>query len=64
MSRLLVAEAAPGVGAGGDHFDEFLDTRLLSESQPLGELTITYFKKHNDIPLPASGRQRDLAVSQ
>jgi 2',3'-cyclic-nucleotide 2'-phosphodiesterase (5'-nucleotidase family) len=52
------------IAGGGDHYDEFFDTRLLSESQPLGELTITYFKKHRDIPLPESGRQRDLAVSQ
>ena len=47
---------------GGDHYDEFLETELLRETEPLGELTIKYFRKHRDIPVPATGRQRDLAA--
>jgi len=51
------------IAGGGDHYDEFLDTRLLREARPLGELTIDYFRKHGNIATPASGRQRDLALS-
>jgi len=52
------------IARGGDHFDEFLATTLLRESENLGELMIAYFREHETIPLPASGRQRDLAASQ
>ena len=52
------------IAGGGDHYDEFLATRLLRESEPLGELTIAYFKQKGVIALPESGRQRDLAVQQ
>ncbi len=52
------------IAGGGDHFDEFLETTLLRETQPLGDMTIEYFRKHREIPTPASGRQRDLARSQ
>jgi 2',3'-cyclic-nucleotide 2'-phosphodiesterase (5'-nucleotidase family) len=57
--------AVPAIIArGGDHFDEFLETRLLRESENLGELTIAYFRKYKNIPVPAAGRQRDLASDQ
>ncbi len=51
------------IAGGGDHYDEFLETRLLRESRPLGELTIEYFRKHEVVPIPPSGRQRDIAAS-
>lgn len=50
------------IAGGGDHYDEFLETRLLRETRPLGELTIDYFRKHREITTPASGRQRDVAA--
>ena len=49
------------IAGGGDHYDEFLETRVLRESSPLGELTIDYFRKHGVVRTPAAGRQRDLA---
>ena len=52
------------IAGGGDHYDEFLETRLLRESRPLGELTIEHFREHGVIPLPAAGRQRDIAAQQ
>jgi 5'-nucleotidase/UDP-sugar diphosphatase len=52
------------IAGGGDHYDEFLETKLLRESQPLGDLAIEYFRKHRDIATPAMGRQRDLAATQ
>jgi len=52
------------IAGGGDHFDEFLGTKRLRESRPLGDLTIAYFRKHQTIPLPVSGRQRDRATTQ
>jgi 2',3'-cyclic-nucleotide 2'-phosphodiesterase (5'-nucleotidase family) len=52
------------IARGGDHFDEFLETKLLRESENLGDLTIAYFRKYRTIPLPAAGRQRDLATAQ
>jgi 2',3'-cyclic-nucleotide 2'-phosphodiesterase (5'-nucleotidase family) len=56
--------ATPAIIAeGGDHYDEFLATRLLRETKPLGDLTIEHFRKHGRIATPQSGRQRDLAVS-
>jgi 5'-nucleotidase/UDP-sugar diphosphatase len=51
------------IAGGGDHYDEFLETRLLRESRPLGELTIEYFRKHEVVPVPPAGRQRDVAAS-
>jgi len=51
------------IAEGADHFDEFLVTKRLRSSEPLGDLTIAYFKKHGDVPMPKSGRQRDLAAS-
>ena len=52
------------IAGGGDHYDEFLETRLLRESEPLGELTIEYFRQHGVIALPQAGRQRDVAMQQ
>lgn len=52
------------IAGGGDHYDEFLETTLLRESEPLGELTIDYFRKHGTIPTPAAGRQIDLAANR
>ena len=50
------------IAGGGDHYDEFLATRLLRETRPLGELTIDYFRKYGELATPRSGRQHDLAV--
>lgn len=52
------------IARGGDHFDEFLETKLLRESSSLGDLTTAYFRKYKTVPRPASGRQRDRATSQ
>ncbi len=52
------------IADGADHFDEFLATKRLRESATLGELTTAYFRKHKTVPLPASGRQRDLAADR
>ena len=49
------------IARGGDHYDEFLETRLLRKAEPLGELTIEYFKKHGLITMPISGRQHDIS---
>lgn len=51
------------IARGGDHFDEFLVTKLLRTSKPLGELTIEYFRRHKVIPVPAAGRQRDMGAA-
>ncbi|NIV19033.1 MAG: hypothetical protein GWN47_11790 [Woeseiaceae bacterium] len=51
------------IAGGGGHYDEFLETKLLRETRPLGELTIDYFRKHSVITMPESVRQRDLATS-
>jgi 2',3'-cyclic-nucleotide 2'-phosphodiesterase (5'-nucleotidase family) len=52
------------IARGGDHYDEFLDTRLLHTSKSLGDLTTAYFRKHKSVPRPDSGRQRDRATDQ
>ncbi|MEM7503162.1 MAG: bifunctional UDP-sugar hydrolase/5'-nucleotidase [Pseudomonadota bacterium] len=51
------------IAGGGDHYDEFLATKSLRSTEPLGELMIKYFRAHGRIPMPLSGRQRDLAVA-
>lgn len=51
------------IARGGDHYDEFLEARLLRKSKPLGELTIEYFRKYGVISMPASGRQHDIKPS-
>ena len=57
--------AVPGIIArGGDHYDEFLETKYLRETDNLGVLMTAYFEKHRTVPLPAAGRQRDLASAQ
>lgn len=51
------------IAGGGDHYDEFLATRRVRTSEPLGELMINHFRKHFTVGMPRSGRQRDLAAS-
>ena len=51
------------IAGGGDHYDEFLATRVVRESKPLGELTIEYFRRYGVVETPPAGRQRDLAVT-
>ncbi len=51
------------IARGGDHYDEFLVTKQLRVSRPLGELTTEYFRRHKVIPTPAAGRQRDLGAA-
>ncbi len=54
----------PGIIAkGGDHYDVFTEMDIVSEHEPLGDMTIAYFRKHGDVPTPKSGRQIDLAVA-
>ncbi len=50
------------ISRGGDHFDVFTKTKLLREYEPLGDMTISYFRKHGTIPTPTAGRQIDLAT--
>jgi 2',3'-cyclic-nucleotide 2'-phosphodiesterase (5'-nucleotidase family) len=52
------------IAKGGDHFEEFLEGRIIAEFEPLGEQTINYYRKHGTVPLPDRGRQTDLANSQ
>jgi hypothetical protein len=42
----------------------FTETVLLREYEPLGDMTIEYFRKHGTVPTPAAGRQLDLATSR
>ena len=51
------------IAGGGDHYDEFLETRVVRESKPLGELTIEYFRRYGVVETPPAGRQRDLAAT-
>ena len=50
------------IAKGGDHFETFTGTRFLREYDPLGELTIKYFRKYKTISMPHRGRQTDLAL--
>ena len=49
------------IANGGDHFETFTDTEFLREYAPLGDLTIEYFRKYKNIPMPQRGRQVDVA---
>ncbi|MFT5500664.1 MAG: 5'-nucleotidase/UDP-sugar diphosphatase [Woeseiaceae bacterium] len=49
------------IAKGGDHFDTFTETEFLREYEPLGNLTIEYFRKYGTVPTPTAGRQSDLA---
>ena len=51
------------IALGGDHYDMFVGSKRLQDLPPLGELMIAYFRKTGHVPVPASGRQQDLAVS-
>jgi 2',3'-cyclic-nucleotide 2'-phosphodiesterase (5'-nucleotidase family) len=51
------------IAKGGDHFETFKETKFLREYDPLGDLTIEYFRKYGTVPTPASGRQIDIAKS-
>ncbi len=52
------------ISRGGDHYDVFVGTELVSEHQPLGDMTIAYFRKHGTVATPGTGRQTDLAVAK
>lgn len=60
---VLKAAVAGIIARGGDHYDVFIETRLLQEYPPLGGLTIDYFRKYETVPVPVSGRQTDLAAA-
>lgn len=49
------------IAKGGDHFDTFTGTEFVREYAPLGDLTIEYFRKYKNIPMPQRGRQVDVA---
>lgn len=49
------------IARGGDHYEAFLEGRIIQTLEPLGELTIAYYRKHGAIPPPITGRQKDLA---
>jgi 2',3'-cyclic-nucleotide 2'-phosphodiesterase (5'-nucleotidase family) len=51
------------ISKGGDHYDVFTETDVVSEHEPLGDMTIAYFRKHGTVPTPKAGRQTDLAVT-
>ncbi len=50
------------ISRGGDHYDVFKGTSIVREYDPLGDMTIAYFRKYGDVPTPAAGRQEDLAL--
>jgi 2',3'-cyclic-nucleotide 2'-phosphodiesterase (5'-nucleotidase family) len=49
------------IAKGGDHYEMFTETKFLREYEPLGNLTIEYFRKHGTVPTPVAGRQTDIA---
>lgn len=51
------------IARGGDHFDMFLDTEFVRELTPISDLMIAYYRKHGNVPVPSSGRQIDVAMS-
>ena len=51
------------ISKGDDHYDVFTQTKILREYEPLGDMTIAYFRKHGTVPTPTAGRQLDLATS-
>lgn len=60
--RDLFEVAVSGIIAlGGDHYEMFTETKFLREYEPLGNLTIEYFREHKFVPRPENGRQTDLA---
>ncbi len=50
------------IARGGDHFETFTRTRFLREYDPLGELTIAYFRQYGSVAMPRRGRQTDIAA--
>ncbi len=50
------------ISRGGDHYDVFKETDVIEEYDPLGDMTIAYFKKYGNVPTPTDGRQKDLAA--
>ena len=49
---------------GGDHYDVFTETTIISEHAALGDLMIEYFRKHESVPAPALGRQTDRSAAR
>jgi 5'-nucleotidase/UDP-sugar diphosphatase len=47
------------IAKGGDHFDTFKETRFLRQYEPIGNLTIDYFRQHGTVQTPPSGRQTE-----
>lgn len=51
------------IARGGDHYEMFRGSKVISEHPPLGDLTIAYFRKTGLVETPDSGRQKDLATA-
>ena len=51
------------ISKGGDHYDVFTATEVISKHDPLGDMTIAYFRKRGTVPTPKAGRQTDLAIT-
>ena len=49
---------------GGDHYDVFTETTIISEHAALGDLMIEYFRKHESVPAPTLGRQTDRSAAR
>jgi 5'-nucleotidase / UDP-sugar diphosphatase len=49
------------IARGGDHYGVFREGEILESFEPLGELTIDYYRAHDTVSLPDRGRQKDLA---
>ena len=60
-AETYLVSVARFLAMGGDHYDVFAETTIVSEHEALGELMIEYFRKHEIVPAPALGRQTDLA---
>ena len=55
--------AVPGfLARGGDHYETFIKTKFLREYEPVGELTIAYFRQYGSVAVPRSSRQTDIAA--
>jgi hypothetical protein len=50
------------IDRGGDHYDIFKEIKIVRKYDPLGDMTIAYFRKHGIISTPTGGRQKDLAL--
>ena len=52
------------IARGMDHYEEFLEGKIIGDFEPLSRLTINYFRKHGTVGMPNRGRQIDVSKVQ